>query len=114
MVPRRPFKGQNYHRIHHNLTIFTQIRRQKRQFIGHVAYFFQKKSGDGDGDAMAMPLPRLGDTAISPPRQQLTLLPMFYDRNVLFCTLPQNLRYKVQSTVQVHVQVQGRTSLTYG
>ena len=38
---------------------------------------------------------------------------MFYDRNVLFCTLPQNLRYKVQSTVQVHVQVQGRTSLTY-
>jgi len=39
---------------------------------------------------------------------------MFYDRNALFCTLPQNLRYKVQSTVQVHVQVQGRTSLTYG
>jgi len=38
---------------------------------------------------------------------------MFYDRNVLSCTLPQNLRYKVQSTVQVHVQVQGRTSLTY-
>ena len=38
---------------------------------------------------------------------------MFYDRNVLFCTLPQNLRYKVQSTVQVQVQVQGHTSLTY-
>ena len=34
--------------------------------------------------------------------------------DVLLLYLSQNLRYKVQSTVQVHVQVQVYTSVTYG